>query len=162
MAEENKKNIHLRIDGATATWELREEGLISGTYAGTFKFRCFLSPTQKIAANREYREILGPNPTYAPEHESMMAFALTQLKHRIIEAPPFWSSTLQESSMAGDIADDNIISLVLDAAIEAELQYKNNLKEKKDDVLKRAVKAAEALLIKKDQVESEEDEEEQE
>ena len=135
------------IEGGQATWEMRLEGDIQGTYSGTFKFRCFLTPTQRLAAGREHRELLGSNPTLATEHDDNLAFSLSQLKHRIISAPPFWTS----NGIAGDLPDENIIDSVLDAAIAAELKYKAQLKQKKGDAIERAKKAAERLLKLRDE-----------
>lgn len=140
MADEFQEII---IDGNIATWDMRTEGPISGTYAGTFKFRCFLTPIQKIAANREMRELLGPQMTMAPEHEANLAFALTQLKHRIVSAPPFWGTN---GVLQGDIPDSNVILTILDAAIASELKYMDHLKSKKLDAISRAKKAAEQML----------------
>src|ERR1035441_601612 len=117
------------IEGTEATWRINEEGPINGKYIGAFKFRCFLTPTQRIAANREYRELLGGNPTLTPEHEDSLAYALTQLKYRVISYPPFWEG--EDKPILGDIADTNIISLVLDAAVAAEMKYRKQLDEKR-------------------------------
>lgn len=152
------KKINVTFDGTTASWELRAEGPLNGTYTGKFKFRCFLTPTQRIAANREYRELLGSNPTLVPEHESFLAYALTQLKYRIIEAPPFWTSTSQSSPYAGDIADENIITEVLNAAVEAEVQYQKQIKQRTLEALERAKKAAEKILNQPDEDEDEDQE----
>lgn len=141
MADES---LNMIIDGTTANWDMRVEGDIAGTYAGTFKFRCYLTPMQKIAANREMRELLGSHATMAPEHEANLAFALTQLKHRIVSAPPFWNSVT--SGMAGDLPDANVILAVLDAAYVAELKYVAQIKEKKASAISRAKTAAEAIL----------------
>ena len=142
------------IEGSTATWEMRLEGEIHGTYTGTFRFRCFLTPTQRIAAGREHRELLGSNAALADTHDFNVAFSLTQLKYRILSAPPFWSSTLQANGMSGDIPDENIIDVVLQAAVDAELKYKAQLKKKKVDAIERAKKAAESLLRLRDEDES--------
>lgn len=167
MLSEQEKEILNRadilIEGDNAIWHLHDEGLIKGTYIGTFKFRCYLSPTHQIAANREYRELLGPNPALADQHETFLAYALTQLKYRVLESPPFWTS-LSASTFNGDIPDDNILSLILDAAISSELKYKSLLKKKKEDALNRAKKALEKTLMsspnrKKEQSEDEIDEE---
>jgi len=136
----------IQISGTTATWEMRLEGEISGTYTGVFKFRTYLTPLQSIGANREYRELLGVNPLSAPEHESFLCYALCQLKYRVIEAPPFWSATLQSSTMAGNIPDESIISSVLEAAINAETMYKNQLQERKLAALKVANAEVEAIV----------------
>lgn len=139
------------IQGTQATWEMNLTGEINGTYTGSFVFRCFLTPTQRLAAGREYRELLGNHPTLAEPHEDNLAFSLCQLKYRIISAPPFWTSTLQANNMAGDLPDENIIDSVLESAIAAELKYKAQLKNKKKDAIERAKKAAERLLKLRDE-----------
>jgi hypothetical protein len=136
---------------------MRLDGNIHGTYVGAFRFKCYLSPLQQIAANREYREILGPNPSFASEHESFLAYALTQLKYRIISAPPFWASQ-NPATLAGDIADENIISAVLDAALGSEIKYKSQLKKKKLDAVARAKAATEKLMNDEEGEDEDEDE----
>ena len=141
----------ISIEGSIATWEMRLEGEIQGTYTGTFRFRCFLTPTQRLAAGREYRELLGNNPQLALPHEDNLAFSLSQLKYRILSAPPFWTSTIQQNSVAGDLPDENIIDAVLDAAVASELKYKAQLKQRKIDAIERAKKAAERMLQRRDE-----------
>jgi len=139
----------LLIQGNTATWELKEEGPIEGTYKGTFVFKCFLTPTATLAAGREYRELLGKYADMASENESFLAYALTQLKHRIIKAPPFWTSAVG-GNFTGDIPDIDILSKILSAAVEAEIRYKENMKEKRNEIISMARKAAEKLLEEKE------------
>lgn len=163
LTEQEEKSLErsdLIVEGNTATWDMRLEGDIQGTYAGSFRFKCYLSPLQQIAANREFREIMGPNPTFASEHESFLAYALTQLKYRIVTAPPFWNSQ-SPASLSGDIADENIIAAVLDAALGAEIKYKSQLKKKKLDAVARAKVATEKAMAGDDS-ESDEDEDESE
>lgn len=135
----------LIVESTGVTWDMRLDGDIAGTYVGAFRFKCYLNPLDRIAADREYREILGPNPTFASEHESFLAYALTQLKYRIITAPPFWASE-NPARLSGNIADENIISAVLDAALVSEIKYKSILKKKKLDAISRAKDATETLL----------------
>lgn len=143
----------LRIDGDIATWDMRYDGDVNGTYIGTFKFRCYITPIQQIAAGREERDLLGPHLTMATEHERFLAYALTQLKQRIVSAPPFWSSVNPNSSFAGDIADEELIAFVLDAAVQAEILYKQQMKERRDKALGisktsgEAVKAQESAKV---------------
>lgn len=132
------------IEGTTASWAINMEGDVSGTYTGTFRFRCYLNPTQKIAANREMRSLLGEFPMLVPEHESFLAYALSQLKYRILSSPPFWTSG--ENGYAGDIPDTNVLSAILDAAIDAEVKYMGQLQARKLEALEKAKKAAEAFL----------------
>lgn len=142
----NKDRSDIIIEGNTATWDLHVEGIIGGTHSGKFRFRCFLTPTQKITASRKMREMLGPQMTMAPEHESFLAYAITQLEQRILSAPPFWSA----NGVGGDIPDENVITEVLNAAIDAEIKYSKQLSERKKDALERAKIAAEKILSGKD------------
>src|SRR5665213_765139 len=103
-------NTDLTIIGSTAIWTLPPtQGDVQGTYTGSFEFRCFLNPLQHLQASREYRELLGNLGALATESEGNISFALTQLKHRILKAPPFWTSTLQDSGIAGNIPDLNVV-----------------------------------------------------
>lgn len=143
---ENSERKDIKIDGNIATWTMRMEGSIHGTYTGIFKFKCVLSPSQRISANARYREMLGANPTMAGEHESALAYALTQLEKRIVEAPPFWTSTVQEHGLKGDLEDDNIIMAALDAAITSEVLYRELLVKRKNEAIQRAKESADKLL----------------
>jgi hypothetical protein len=151
VKKKEEERTDIVIEGNTATWEIRLDGDINGTYMGQFRFKCFLSPTQKLAASREYRQLLGENPTLALTHEDNLAYALSQLKHRVISAPPFWTSTAQQSGMSGDIPDENVIMAVLDAAIGSELKYMTHLKKKKEEAIGRAKKAAERIIEQRDE-----------
>lgn len=143
MAEDRND---IKIDGTVATWEINTTGSINGTYIGTFRFRCFLTPLQQIAAGREERELIGVNMSLAPEHEKFLAFALTQLKYRVISSPPFWASANPNGNMSGDIPDEEVINMILSAAIDSEAKYKNELKSRKEEAIKRAKTASEAIV----------------
>jgi hypothetical protein len=134
------------IEGNQAKWNILHVGAINGTYTGQFVFRCTLTPSQKIAANRDYREMLGPSPTFADEHVSFMAYALTQLKYRIVSAPPFWTSSQQLTGIDGDLEDEDVIEKVLDAAVHAQLKYKKQLEQEKKDAIEKAKAAAQRML----------------
>lgn len=137
MSEKNENvRSDIIIEGNIASWDINALGDVYGTYVGTFKFRCYLTPTQQIAANREYRELIGPNPLHVPEHESFLAYALTQLKHRIISAPPFWASG--NGGMPGDIPDENVLTAVLSAAIDSEAKYRSILKKRTESAINRS------------------------
>lgn len=146
------KRSDLAIEGNTATWHLSMEGNIQGTYTGLFRFKCFLSPSEKLAMGRDYRELLGANASLAYKHEDDLAFALAQLKYRVIDSPPFWSSAEGINGMKGDIPDAEIIMNVLDAAMAAEWKYLAELHKRKDESLKRAKDAAEKLLNVKEEI----------
>lgn len=139
------------LDGSTATWRMPlTNGDLGGSYTGTFQFRTFLDPLKTLQAGREYRELLGSLAIQATDSEGHLAFALTQLKHRVIKAPPFWTTTLQESGIEGNVGDLNIISLVLDAAIRSETLYKEKIAKEREAVLERSIKVGEDLLHKDD------------
>lgn len=133
MSKKTKKDEYsdIALDGEISTWNLDAQGLIKGTYRGIFKFKCYLDPIEQISCNREYRALLGDNPSFVPEHENFLAYALTQLKYRIIEAPPFWTATAQNGhNWAGNVPDENILSRVLDAAVRSEEKFKLGLKDR--------------------------------
>ena len=144
-------NNDILIEGSQATWRMpRMEGDLGGTYTGVFVFRTFLDPLRQIQAGKEYRALLGDLAINAGDAESNLAFALTQLKHRIIKAPPFWESTLQDSGIAGNVGDLNIIAAVLDAAIRSENLFKEKIQKERDAILERSIKVGEQLLPKEE------------
>lgn len=143
MADKEEVNFDdIQLNGSIATWEMHANGTVAGTYTGTFKFRCYLTPLQKIAAGREQRALLGESRSWVEtpdyEHEAWLSYALTQLKYRVMSAPPFWTSAGVNKSHEGDIPDENVLEVILDAAIRAELKYKKHLKKLKDDAIERA------------------------
>lgn len=158
----NVQRTDITIQGTQASWQIQAEGLINGLYTGLFTFRCFLTPTQVIAANRERREILGANHNGAEDIDSELAFCLTQLRQRILTAPPFWTTPAQTSGMPGDIPDIEIIFEVLNAAMDAEKMYQEQTAQRKRDAAERAKKAAERFLKQQASETSEEDENEAE
>lgn len=148
MAEEKVRE-DIQIVGSEAIWTCHIQGTVSGTYTGTFKFRCFLTPLQRIAAGREQRALLGESRTFIDtpdyEHEAFLAYLLTQLKYRIISAPPFWVTAGINKSHEGDIPDENVLQEVLEAATDAELIYKRNLKKLKEEAIQKANQGAKVV-----------------
>lgn len=142
MDEKDINYDDIQLNGSIATWELNTEGKILGTYSGTFKFRCFLTPLQLIAVGREQRALLGESKAWVEtvdyEHESFLAYALIQLKYRIIESPPFWKSSGVNKTHDGDIPDQEVLEKILDAAIRSELKYKDDLKKRKEKAIQAA------------------------
>lgn len=142
-------NNDITLTGSTATWRMeRMDGELGGTYSGTFVFKCYLTPLASLQAGKEYRSLLGELAIQASDAEANLAFALTTLKQRIISAPPFWTSTLQESGIAGNVGDLNIIAAVLDASIRAEQMFKESIQKERDSLLVRSIAAGEKLLQK--------------
>lgn len=153
------KSSDIKIEGNVATWTINSIGSVNGTYIGTFQFKCILDPLQQLAIGRDYRNLLGPNPSLASEHETFLAFALSQLKYRIISYPPFWKDGISEFD--GNLLDEEIITEVLNAAINAEAQYKEQLKKRKEDSIKKSKDAADRIqkgLSSEDEENEEEDE----
>ncbi len=137
------------LEGPIATWNMGKiDGEIGGTYSGTFQFRCFLDPIRQLQAGREFREMIGPFGVNATTTEYNMAYALTQLKHRVIKAPPFWTSTRQDSQMDGNIPDLNILMAVLSAAERAEAAYTAKVQKEREELLEKSIKMAEEKLQK--------------
>jgi hypothetical protein len=136
LAQEQKK-IDLVINGNVATWAINMSGDIQGLYLGTFTFRCFLMPSQRLAASRQYRQLLGDHPASASQHDDDLAFASSQLNHRILTAPPFWQN---------EVPDDDVLMAILEAAIEAEVRYKAQAKTKRVDALTKALKTAKGAI----------------
>lgn len=148
MAEEKTEleRPDIVIENDTATWQMKAEGAILGTYTGTFKFKCYMTPVDNLAAGREMRALLGRDSMFASENDRFTAYALSQLKYRVISGPPFWDSSKQNSDYAGNIPDQDVLALILDSALSAELKYKQMLDERKEEAIQRAKKAAEQIV----------------
>lgn len=121
------------------------------TYLGDFKAKCLLTPLEKISADREYRELMGENIIMASDETKKLAFALSQLKYRLIEYPPFWDN---RTIGGGHIQDSNIIAEVFNKAIEAEEKYIETKVNEAKEIEKRLQNA-----IKKKHIEKSEEEE---
>lgn len=134
--ETKVKESDISIENETALWQLNFQGQIGGTYLGLFRFKTFLTPAQVIDADRDFRELMGPNLQYAATNAENIAYALAQLKHRVIESPPFWrdgSSRFPGSS----VKDLECLELVLEAAIACELKYRKEIAKKHEESLKK-------------------------
>lgn len=148
--EKHLERDDLLIEGNTATWNIAEPGIIQGLYTGTFRFKCFPTPSERLASGRVYRELLGSHASLAQKYEDDLAFALAQLKYRVLEGPPFWNSSLNTSGIAGDIPDVDVLFIIFEAAMSSENKYLAQLEKRKLDAVKNAKLAAEALLAKKE------------
>lgn len=140
-------NNDITIEGNIATWTMPPTvGELGGTYTGTFSFRTWLDPIRQLQAGREFRELLGNLGHQASETEYSLAYALTQLKHRVLTSPPFWTSTTPESGMAGNVGDLNILMAVLDSATRAADMFKERIAKERESLLERSIKTAEETL----------------
>ena len=125
----------------TALFSINEVGAIQGDYRGVFHLRCYLNPLDSLAAGREFRNLLGQYGDSAGEGDRYTAFCASQLGHRVIKGPPWWTANNQ----AGNIPDLNVLSTILDRALTAEAYYKQHLVKRKEEALEKAQKAAQAL-----------------
>ena len=160
MAEEYKVDIDL--DKAIGTFRVDVEGRKSKeSYKGVFQVRCLLNPMAFIAADKLYRELIGGKPSEAHEHASALAFALSQLKHRIVKMPPFWEN---KEMPGGHIEDDNVIMEVLNRAIYCEERFVQMKKEEAARIEKELTEDILSGMLEKqpelDNLEEEEGEEE--
>ena len=99
------------------------------TYIGEFKFKCLLSPLDRINIDREYRSMLGTNAQEAGIEAANLANILSELLFRIVDSAPFWIS--KESFIPGShIPDRNVLLKVYEKALSCEAEYKQEIKEK--------------------------------
>lgn len=122
----------MTIKDGIATFQMNETGEITNeTYRGTFQVKCLLSPIGYMDADKLYRQLLGDHIAFASERARNAAFALSQLKYRIIRFPPFWGNP---QLPGGQIEDDNIVQYVFEESIKAEEKYREQ-KQKEISVL---------------------------
>ena len=142
MGKEEKlllpSDLTINPDG-TAILTLNEVGDVMGTYKGVFTFKCYLNPLEQLTVGKLYRELLGTNSEEATDTEKFIAVCLSQLSKRILKAPPFWDT---REMVSGNIPDINILSLIFDRAVTAEMAYKEHLRDKKEQSLEIAKAAA--------------------
>jgi len=125
------------------------------TYLGNFKAKCLLNANEYIRANREFMDLIGDSKNLGDPEE--IAFALVQLKYRLVDVPPFWQS--QNSPYdGGEIKDYNIITSVFNICMDAEREYEKMMQEDYDKVKEKIKKQREALVKKKEKDESEDKE----
>jgi hypothetical protein len=124
--------MEIQIDYNTGTAEFfvnLEAAADKSTYKGHFKVKCVLSPLDYIQSDATYRELLGKtNPQLADAYVSQLAYALSQLKYRIISNPSWFDNDV--NGIKGSGVDDKILLFILDKTIEAEEQYRKGVEEK--------------------------------
>ena len=153
------KRTDLVLENNLCRWDSAYNGDINGLYTGTFVFKCFLTPSEKLAAGRDYRELLGSNAVLALKYEDNLAFVLSQLKYRIVSAPPFWTSSTGLNGFQGDLSDEKVLDVIFEAALSAEFKYLAMLQEKKEKAIKKAKDVAENVAENKLEEESEKEQE---
>ena len=143
MSQVNPNDV--TIENGIAIWDLNLTAPIGGTYQGTFKFRCALTPMQELEADRDYRELLGKNAEFANTRSENLAYTLSQLRQRVIQGPPFWNDGTSRFP-GGQIKDSEILEVVLEASVQAEIKYREQLRDKHKksiESLKKAIQRQE-------------------
>lgn len=134
--EDKVKDSDITIENDTAIWHLSHQGQVGGTYLGIFKFKTYLTPAQVLEADRDFRELLGPNSQFAATNAENIAYSLAQLKQRVTESPPFWRDNAGRFP-GSSVKDLDCLDLVLEAAISAEVKYRKLVSQRHDDALKK-------------------------
>jgi hypothetical protein len=151
----------MQLNGSTGTFDINDVGELSGqTYMGNFKVKCILSPVDRLNIDKTYRELIGKdNPYMATQEVLDIAFALSQLKYRIIDFPAFW----QGFPINGGHVDLNIVMSVLNQSVDAEEAFKKEHTERLKQIqqkLTEKIKKREIVPEVEEKEESEENEEE--
>ena len=103
------------------------------TYMGQFVVKTILSPMDQINADKLYRSLLGENFLMASEKAKQYAFALSQLKYRIVSCPPFWEHRELGGSHIGDV---NILAEIIHKAIEKEENFNKTIERRTNNIEK--------------------------
>lgn len=133
----------IRIEGKQAFFEIHEVAEEDQeSYIGEFRCKCLLNPIDNIEADRLYRNLLGDYSYAASDRAKNSAFALSQLKVRLVEYPEFWKSP----NVGGGHIPYSILMTVLEKAIEAQEQFieqKRKDKEELENMLTKKIKTKE-------------------
>lgn len=143
-----------RFEGSVAEFDFHSIGeRTNTTYMGVFKVKTILSPLDLLKADRLYRELIGSvNPHMASSKAQDYAFALSQLKVRMLESPDFYKN----KELDGAHLDSNVLIEIINLAIEAEAEYKEQIEEKLKQMQETMAKRIKNKEIKKeDEVEVE-------
>jgi hypothetical protein len=136
------------IENSQATVEVSiKDELTFETYIGIFKFKGFLTPIDTIKADRIYRELIGSvSPNLASISAQNMAFSISQLSVRTVEAPHWFDL---KSELPGGRLAENVLTELLSLSIEAEEKYREQQKAKFVEIQKRLQTKFENSTIKK-------------
>jgi len=118
----------VKLDGSLAEFHFDGIGKNSGeSFSGDFTVKCYLNPIEVLKSDRLYRDLMGAtSPHLASSEAQNFAFALSQLKFRMVKSPAGWKNT----EIDGGHLDDNIVVGVLNKAIEAQMLYKERSVER--------------------------------
>ena len=150
--------MEINTEDCTGIFHLNENGTTTiQTYMGTFKVKCILNPMDFMAADKLYRELLGDiHPETAHGHTKSVAFSLSQLKYRIIEAPAFWDNRELGGS---HLKDDSIIVSVLNMAMDIERKYRATMVKEAERRQEELTDRIRSKAIEKEEVIETKDEE---
>lgn len=97
---------------------------------GIFKFRCHLTPMDIIDTDAFYRELIGVRPSESDRVADRMAYSLSQLRYRVIDAPEWWKKDPEgRSQIWGGHCNKNVVVEVFNVAVTAETLYLEKLKK---------------------------------
>jgi len=153
--------MEINTEDCTAIFPINEIGdTTRSTYIGAFKVKCILDPMDFMESDKLYRQLLGDvHPENAHEHSSSVAFALSQLKYRVIEVPPFWENARLGG---GHVKDPGIIISVLNLAMEAEQIYREMMAKEAEERQKALTERIKSKMIEPEpEVKQKKDEENQ-
>lgn len=85
-------------------------------WKGLFKVKTRLSHRDQLNRDRVRREMIGNNPDAASERARATADVFSQLSIRLIDAPSWWVN----ADNGLDLADENVVIEVFQAALKAE------------------------------------------
>ena len=141
-----------RFEGSKAYFDYSGLGKDTNeSYMGEFCVKTIISPLDSIKIDRLYRELLGSiNPHLASDATQNYAFALSQLKYRVLEMPEFFKN----KELDGGHLDASVLVEIINLAIEAEEEYKNEQEKKIQQI-----QAMLASKIKKKEIVKQEEEE---
>lgn len=144
----------------TATFFVDIESSDKKTFRGQFKVKCILSPLEFVRCDSMYRELLGKvNPQLATEYVSQLSYAMSQLKHRIMECPTWFRD--ESTGVKGNV-DDKVLLHVFDKSVEAEAQYREGIEERYEKANKSVREAIDKGELKSGKEQPLKDEEEEE
>lgn len=153
MPNEPKQTYEIVFDElGRAIWHCDYYGAYGNHFVGTFVFKPILSVLEEIAVDRLTRQLLGNDAlSHIDPVIEKLSYALASLKYRVIKAPPFWMDVKTYSSIVqipsssnteilynipgGHIDDAELIFYVYGAAIEAQLKFKEKIKQKSQQAM---------------------------
>lgn len=137
----------MRIEDNIGVFSISElDGESNESYVGEFKVKLILSPLETLAIDRDYRELIGPiNPLMASNDANNIAFALSNLKHRILAYPSFWKG----SGYDGGHLPKSVLYKILDLSIECQDKFKQLKQEEMNKIQKRLTQQMKTNKIKK-------------